>query len=73
MTLTTIKVTPSLRDQLKEQAARHGRTLGEHLRTLAEDEERRERFAATGRAMEERPADAEYEAEARDWLSDAWS
>ncbi|OJX98446.1 hypothetical protein EDD28_0196 [Salana multivorans] len=73
MTVTTIKVDVQLRDRLKAQAQRHGRTLGEHLVTLAEDEERRDRFASVRRAMLAHPADAAYEAETRSWLNDAWS
>ena len=36
MTATTIKVSRETRDRLKAQAARHHRTLGEHLARLAE-------------------------------------
>lgn len=73
MTATTIKVSADLRDQLKDQARRHGRTLGEHLSALAAEEDRRERFTSVRRAMADCPIDAEYETEAREWLSDAWS
>ncbi|HWV49374.1 MAG TPA: hypothetical protein VN035_07955 [Microbacterium sp.] len=45
MTVTTIKVSTELRDQLKEQAAAEHRTLGEHLAHLAERAERDRRFA----------------------------
>ena len=45
MTLTTIKVDTAIRDRLKAQAESHGRTLGEHLRVLAERESREQRFA----------------------------
>lgn len=72
MTLTTIKVRRELRDQLKRQAAEHRRTLGEHLSALVEEEERRRRFADLAAAMRARPADEEYEAELREWTSDAW-
>lgn len=72
MTLTTIKLSSDLRDTLKKQAALRRRTLGEHLSALAEEEERRTRFAALALAMEARPADADYTEEARHWTSDSW-
>jgi hypothetical protein len=73
MTATTIKVQSALRDQLKEQARTHGRTLGDHLQALADGEARRERFLAVQRALAAAPPDDAYRAEARDWASDAWN
>lgn len=43
---TTIKVSSEVRDRLKEQAAAAGRTLGEHLRHLADLGDRASRFEA---------------------------
>ena len=71
MTLTTIKVTGELRDQLKRQAARHQRTLGEHLSVLVAEEERRRRFVDLADAMRAHPVDDRYEADLRAWSSDA--
>lgn len=73
MTLTTIKVTTALRDRLKEQAQAHGRTLGDHLQSLADDEARRERFRDLQRAMTTHAPDDAYLDEARDWAGEAWS
>lgn len=73
MTVTTIKVPSDLRDGLKEQAHAEGRTLGDHLRFLMEQEERRRRFAAVREAMRRNPPDEEYRADLGDWQSDAWT
>lgn len=73
MTATTIKLSSTLRDQLKEQAQSHGRTLGQHLQALADDQARRDRFAALARAMADNPPDAVYAAQAAEWQSDAWN
>ena len=70
---TTIKVDRELRDVLKKQARAHGRTLGEHLASLAEAEEHRERLAAMRAAMAANPPDDVYRDEARSWQSDEWS
>lgn len=72
MTLTTIKVPSDLRDELKVQAVREGRTLAQHLRTLVEHEERRIRFEQLRDAVAEHPADARYRAELAAWESDSW-
>ncbi len=72
MTQTTIKLPVQLRDTLKQQAARHRRTLGNHLAALAAEEERRLRFADLATAMQARPADEIYRAELRHWTSDEW-
>lgn len=71
--MTTIKVSNELRDQLKEQARAHGRTLGDHLQALADDEARRQRFRELQWAMVRQPADETYAAEAREWADDRWS
>ncbi|MBN9605830.1 MAG: hypothetical protein J0G30_04395 [Actinomycetales bacterium] len=48
---TTIKVADDVRDVLKRQAAAADRTLGEHLRHLAELADRELRFDALRAAM----------------------
>ncbi|MGC5616820.1 hypothetical protein [Georgenia sp. Z1491] len=70
---TTIKVTSDLRDTLKAQAAARGRTLGEHLAALAEEEARRQRYARVREAMAANPPDQDYLDEVREWQSDAWT
>ena len=70
MTATTIKVSRETRDRLKAQAARHNRTLGEHLTRLADAGDRELRFQAVREAMA-RTSDADmrsYEDETREWL-----
>lgn len=52
---TTIKVSIELRDRLKAQAAEHGRTIGEHLASLADAADRRERFARLRRQIAATP------------------
>lgn len=66
---TTIKVSDSLRDRLKEQASRDGLTLGAHLARLAEAEDRRWRLRSLQLAVARTsPADAEsYAAETAEW------
>lgn len=68
---TTIKVTPELRDRLKAQAARHSRTLGEHLAALAEIEERAARFRRLRQQIAATPRDdlASLRAEFARWES----
>lgn len=73
MTVTTIKVPTDLRDVLKEQASLHGRTLGDHLKALADAQAREDRWAELRRAMAENPIDDEYIEAASNWQSDAWS
>ncbi len=51
MTLTTIKVTTELRDQLKELARAGNRTLGEELQFLVERADRDRRFEELREAM----------------------
>lgn len=63
----------ALRDRLKASAARHGRTLGEHLEALLEEEARRERFARVREQISQRPPDPSYGDEAAEWQSDAWN
>ncbi|WP_460721345.1 ribbon-helix-helix protein [Microbacterium aureliae] len=66
---TTIKVSDDLRDRLKAQAARDGRTLGAHLAHLADAEDRRLRLHALKVAIGASAAEdaAAYVAEAADW------
>lgn len=73
MTATTIKVSRAIRDRLKEQAAAHERTIGEHIEALLDEESRRDRFAMLRAQMAESPVDAEYLQEQAEWLSDSWS
>ncbi|MEV8250041.1 hypothetical protein AB0O87_03825 [Microbacterium sp. NPDC076768] len=76
---TTIKVSDSLRDRLKEQASRDGLTLGAHLARLADAEDRRHRLESLKTAIAKTStADAEsYAAEVAVWeraeLTDASS
>ncbi|MGX1703543.1 hypothetical protein [Microbacterium sp. NPDC055357] len=66
---TTIKVSGELRDRLKEQAARDGRTLGAHLAHLADAEDRRWRLHLLKSSIDASTSeDAEsYSAETEDW------
>ncbi|WP_127791849.1 antitoxin [Agromyces sp. LHK192] len=66
---TTIKVSNELRDRLKEQAARDGRTLGAHLSRLADAEDRRLRLRALQTAIAETSGGARrsHAMEAADW------
>lgn len=66
---TTIKVTNELRDRLKVQARRSGRTLGEHLAVLADESDRADRFATLAATMSRTPAAVRevYEAETAEW------
>ena len=73
MTLTTIKVPSDLRDVLKAQAHAHRRTLSEHLRVLADGEEKRDRFERLRQAIADNPPDEAYLFEANHWQSDEWS
>ncbi len=74
MTATTIKVSTELRDRLRRAAATHGRTLGEHLESLLEQEARAERFGRLRQQIARTPPDDRYAAEAEDWQDDAsWS
>lgn len=68
----TIKVSSELRDQLRSQAHAHGRTLGEHLQALADDEARSQRFRELREAMMQRPSDADYHADVTDWQGKGW-
>lgn len=72
MTLTTIKVPSDLRDRLKVEAARHGRTLSGELEALLDDAARRHRFAQLADDMKASPPDAAYADEMREWQGDAW-
>ena len=74
MTSTTIKVSSDLRDRLKQSASAHGRTLGEHLEALLEQEARSERFSRLRQQMAQAPPDERYDLEAERWQDDtAWS
>lgn len=73
MTSTTIKVSAELRDALKMQAGAHGRTLGQHLQYLLDQEARLDRFRSLEESMERHPADSSYTTALREWQSDAWN
>lgn len=73
MTQTTIRVPTDLGDLLKAQAGSHGRTLGEHLRALADAQARLDRWADLERAVTEHPVDEEYLDQVREWQSDPWN
>jgi len=68
---TTIKVSVDVRDRLKGQAAAAGRTLGDHLRHLADLGERSERFEALRTAIAATgPEDLKsYQDETKAWES----
>jgi hypothetical protein len=68
---TTIKVSNELRDRLKVQAAEHGRTIGQHLAVLADEADRRARFARLRAQIAATPAElrASYLDEVRAWDS----
>jgi predicted transcriptional regulator len=67
--VTTIKVSPDVRDRLKAQATAAHRTLGEHLRHLADLGDRATRFEALRKAIDAMsPADAaSYQRELAEW------
>ena len=71
MTLTTIKVSPEVRDLLKEQATAEHRTLGEHLRYLASLADKQKRFERLRAEIDATPADdlASYRQETTWWES----
>lgn len=68
---TTIKVSVDLRDRLKQQAAREGRTLGEQIEHLLALGDRAARFDALRSAIAATPAEKleSYADEVRDWES----
>lgn len=68
---TTIKVSTDVRDRLKQQATASGRTLGEHLRHLADLGDRAARFEALRAAIDATPpqARASYDREVAEWES----
>ncbi|MDO5627972.1 MAG: hypothetical protein Q4G43_06585 [Mobilicoccus sp.] len=70
---TTIKLDERIRDRLKAQAADHGRTMSQHVESLLDEQERRDRYASLRRQMGRRPPDAAYLEDVADWQSDAWS
>lgn len=55
MTSTTIKVTRETRDLIKEQAAARRKTLDEYLRSLAQQEARKERMRQWAQAVRSTP------------------
>lgn len=69
MPTTTIKVSSEVRDRLKAQASAAHRTLGEHLRHLADLGDRASRFESLRAAIAETsPEDlASYRDEAAVW------
>lgn len=71
MSATTIKVPADLRDLLKRQAAKHQRTLAEHLAAMARREERDQRWHQLRGEMEASSPDEQYRSEFEDWQSDA--
>jgi len=68
---TTIKVSTDVRDRLKLQAAAAGRTLGDHLRHLADLGDRASRFEALRMAIARSGPDelASYREETAAWES----
>src|ERR1700712_5063132 len=66
---TTIKVSNELRDRLKAQAAASGLTIGEHIGVLADEADRRARFARLRAQIAATPAElrASYLDEVRAW------
>ncbi|QAY59547.1 DNA mismatch repair protein MutS [Microbacterium protaetiae] len=66
---TTIKVSDELRDRLKTQASRTGRTLGAHLAVLADLADRQDRLTSMKQAIAATPASvlAEYRTESEQW------
>jgi methyl-accepting chemotaxis protein len=64
--VTTIKVDANLRDQLKAQAMRHNRNLGEHLEALSRLAEHVDRMTAFAASVSATSADMRDE-----WLEDA--
>ena len=72
MAHTTIKVSRSLRDQLKRQAAAERRTLGEHLQHLASLDDRNRRFDKLRSEIDATaPADMDSYFEETDWWESA--
>ena len=69
MTMTTIKVSRELRDRLKVEAEREGKTLGGYIERLAELDAREKRWEALRVAMANTsPEDwASYRAETEEW------
>lgn len=74
MTVTTIKVSSSLRDRLKEAARAHDQTISEHIESLLAEQDRRDRVVTLRRQMAAYPPDDTYRAEAATWQDDdAWT
>ena len=71
MTTTTIKVSSTVRDRLKLQAAADDRTLGEQIEYLVELGDRQNRLAAMREAMSQTPpeAKASYQQETSEWAA----
>lgn len=66
---TTIKVSTEVRDRLKAQATAAHRTLGDHLRHLADLGDRATRFESLRTAIAETSAEdlASYDREVAEW------
>lgn len=60
MGLTTIKVTPELRERISADARRREQSIGQFLGQVLDSWERQERFAALARSLEAAPPDADY-------------
>jgi hypothetical protein len=70
MTMTTIKVSSTLRDRLKVQAAAANATLGEYLEQLADEADHRDWRQRLRAQIASTPPEvmAAYERETREWL-----
>lgn len=63
--MTTIKVSPALRDRVNRDANARGLTAAQLLTELVDDYERRKRLEAFGQSFAS--ADVEYHADTRSW------
>ncbi|MEZ5080399.1 MAG: antitoxin [Thermoleophilia bacterium] len=66
---TTIRVSETTRDRLRGQAAERSMSIGEYLTWLADEQARRDRFAALRRAIRATSPDerTSYERETEAW------
>lgn len=71
MTTTTIKVSATVRDRLKKQAAANDRTLGEQIEYLVEIGDRQKRLTAMRDAMNRTSPTAieSYRRETSEWAT----
>ena len=60
MALTTIKVTPELRERISADAKRREQSIGQFLGHVLDDWERQERMAALARSLQAAPPDSDY-------------